>query len=357
MLDYRVLTALIFALIGGGLYLYQTPEVPAEPVVDNKAEKPAKVNQDHGVGIIDIERIQAAHPEGVLLEELQATELRLRLELNEAMRVVTLPKLEPPKTNNEAFDEVAWQKNAQLVVSQRAELESRKKAAKEEYRKQSEPRYIEERNKIREGYLNEQLNIQLKLDNADNLQLPQEQIDELLKQLEKVQFERNQLQKELLEKWTAEIEKYAQDSIAEDEAKLKAESERLKAVFEEQALQKESGVTERNRKLMEDALRDMESRQVRRQELLTELNEVSKQRAELEKKILSSIVDKATMLAAVNHLEFVFVKREPDDIKIFKRGMTWNFELKSPPKVGAVIFLGKDAKDLTEDLIKEMNRL
>lgn len=353
-MDYRVLTALMFALIGGGLYLYQTPEMPAEPV-DKKAEKP--VQENRGVGIIDIEKIQAAHPEGELLDELRARELRLRLELNEAMRVIALPKPEPPETNKEVFDEAAWQKNAQLVVSQLAELESRKKAAAEEYRKKSEPHYIEERNKIRDKYLNEQLNIQLKLDNADNLDLPQERINELLQQLEKVQLERNKLQKELFDKWLAEIEKYATDSIAEDEVRLKAEAERLKAVMEEQTRQKVSDVTQRNKKLMEDALREMEGRQVRRRELLTELNEVGRDRAELEEKILDSIVSKAMMLAAVHHLEMVFVKRSPDEVKILRRPIEWNFELKQPERVGAVIFPGKDAKDLTDDLIKEMNRL
>lgn len=353
-MDYRVLTALMFLLIGGGLYFYQTPKMPAEPV-DNKVEKP--IQENRGVGIIDIEKIQAAHPEGELLEELQATELRLRLELNEAMRVVTLPKIEPPETDKEVFDEATWQKNAQLVVSQLAELENRRKAAAEEYRKNSEPHYIEERNKIREGYLNEQLNIQLKLDNADNLHLTQEQINELIKQLEKVQFERNQHQKELLEKWKAEIVEYADNSVAEEKKKLKAEAERLRAIVEEQTRKKEADVTERNRKLMEDALREMEDRQIRRRELLAELNEVSRERAELEKKILDSIVDKATMLAAVNRLEMLFVKRSPDEPKIFRRSIEWNFKLKSPEKVGAAVFPGKDAKDLTADLIKEMNRL
>ena len=352
-MDYRVLTALMFALIGGGLYLYQTPELPAEPV-DKKTEKPVQVN--HGVGIINIEKIQAAHPDGEFLDELRARELRLRLELNEAMKVVDLPKPEPPETNKEIFDAALWQKNAQLVVSQLADLENKRKLAAEEYRKNSEPHYIEERNKINDRYLNEQLNVQLKLDNADNLQLSQERINELLQQLDKIHDERSRLQMELLEKWKAEIEQYANDSVAEEEVRLKAEAERLRAIAEEQTRQKESDVTERNRKLMEDALHEMEERQLRRRELLTELNEVGRERAELEKKILDSIVDKATMLAAVNHLEMLFVKREPDEAKFLRRYTEHNFEFKPPEKVGATLFPGKDAMDLTDDLIKEMNR-
>ncbi|MBR7024763.1 MAG: hypothetical protein IKI08_01980 [Selenomonadaceae bacterium] len=354
-MNYKVVAAAMLALIGGGLYFYASPAPPAEPV--EKIEKPAS-KESQGFGIIDIEKIQANHPDGEYLNELRARELRLRLELNEAMKIVELPKIPPPDPNKEVFDEAAWQKNAQIVVSQLAELESRKKAAAEKYRKESEPHYFEERDKINDKYLNEHLNIQLKLRNADVLLLPPERINELQKRLDEIEFARNGEQMELLEKWKAEIVKFAEDSVAEDEARLKAEAERLKAEVEAQTRQKESDVTERNQKLMEDSLREMEDRQIRRRELLTELNEVGRERAELEKKILDSIVDKATMLAAVYRLETVLVKRNPDDAdKILPRHIEWNFDLKPPERVGAVIIPGKEARDLTNDLIKEMNRL
>ncbi|MBQ7493356.1 MAG: hypothetical protein IJT47_02885 [Selenomonadaceae bacterium] len=354
-MDYRVVAAAILALIGGGLYFYAMPEKSVAPA-ETKIEKPK--SEQRGVGVIDIEKIQAAHPDGETLDGLRATELRLRLELNEAMKVVELPKIPPPDTNTQVFDEAAWQKNAQIVISQLAELKSRRKLAAEEYRKKSEPQYIEERDKIRDEYSNENLNIKLKLQNADNLQLSQEKVNELLKRLDELELERNAAQKKLLDKWMAEIEKYANDSVAEDEARLKAESDRLRAEVEEQARQKESDVTARNRQLMEEALREMEERQIRRRELLTELNEVSRERAELEKKILNSITDKATMLAAVYRLEMVFIKRSLDNYdKILPQRIEWNFELKPPEKSGAVLFTGSKARDLTDDLIKEMNRL
>ena len=354
-MNYRALAAAIATiLIGGGLYFYHAPEKPAEPE-EKKIDKPAQKIQ--GFGLIDIEKIQAAHPDGELLKNLQATELRLRLELNEAMRVVEMPKPEPPKINEKVFDEAAWQKNAQEVISQLAELESRKKLAAEEYRKKSEAHYLEERNKIRDKYVNENFNIQLKLRNADNLRLKPEEIDELTARLDKLEFDRNAEQKALLDKWMAEIEKYAEESVAADEARLKAESERLREEMESQARQKESDVTERNKKLMEDALREMENRQVRRRELLSELNEVGRERAELEKKILDSITDKAIMLAAAHRLEMVFVKRKPAQEEKYLRGVEWNFELKPPERVGAVLYPGKNIRDLTDELIKEMNRL
>ncbi len=353
-MKYGLLAAIIAALIGCGLYFYSTPSQPAEPI-ENKNEK---LTPNQGVGVIDIEKVHAAHPDGEQLEQLRATELRLRLELHEAMRLSELPKPKPPETNTEVFDEATWQKNAQIVISQLAELESKKKKAAEEYRKNSEPRYIEERNKIRDKFANEQLNIQLKLQNAKSMRLKQEEINELTKRLEEIEFERNKLQFELLQKWSAEIEQYADNSIAEDRTRLRAEADRLRQVVEEQSQQKESEVAERNRNLMENSLQEMEERQIRRREILTDLQKVSRDRAELEKKILDSIADKAAMLAAVNRLEMILVKHEskPSD-KVLRRGVKWNFDFKETDHTGATIIMGKKSKDLTDDLIKEMKRL
>lgn len=356
-MNYTSLAAAVTTiLIGVGFYFYTPTELPAEPV--DKISDKSSPKESGGIGIIDIEKIQSAHPEGELLAQLCSTELRLRLELNEAMKIVELPKPPPPKTNKEIFDEAAWQKNAQIVMSQLAELESRKKILKEEYIKKSEPHYIAERDKIRDKYLNENFNIKLKLQNADHLHLSQEKINELLEQLDKLELERNQVQKELLEKWRAEIDNYAEEAVAADEKRLKAEADRLREQVEAQARQKESDVTARNKKLMEDALHEMETRQIRRRELLSELNEVGKERSQLEQKILDSIVDKTMMLASVNRLEMVFVKRKSaSDEKFLLRRDRWNFELKPPEHVGSLIFPGKKARDLTDDLIKEMNRL
>lgn len=356
MANYRAWTAATFvALIGGGFYFHHTTEPPAKPV-EEKVERPAS-KEAEGVGVIDLDEIQNHHPDGEQLAELQATELRLRLELNEAMRVIQLPKPAPPEINEKVFDEAAWQKNAQEVMSQLAELEMRKKLMAEEYRKKSEPQYIERRNKVRDEFMNEHLNIQLKLQNADNLHLTQEQVDELVKQLEDVEFRRNSAQKKLLEQWMAEIEKFVIDSTAAEEARLKAEAERLQREVDEQSRKKQEEVAERNRQQMEQSIRDIESRQVRRQELLSSVQRVGNERAELEQKILNSIVDKAMMLASVHRLELLLVKRAPfDDEKFRLKRLRMNFELKAPEHTGAVIFTTKKTLDLTDELIKEMQR-
>ena len=356
MSNYRACTAAtIIALIGGGLYFHETTEPPAKPV-EEKIEQPAP-KQAQGVGVIDLDEIQNYHPDGEQLAELQAKELRLRLELNEAMRVVQLPKPESPAVNEKIFDEAAWQKNAQAVMSQLAELEMRKKLMAEEYRKKSEPQYIERRNKVRDEFMTENLNIQLKLQNADNLHLTQEQVDELLKQLEDVEFRRNAAQKKLLDEWMAEIEKFVIDSTSAEEQHLKAEADRLQREVDEQSRKKQSEVAERNRRQMEQSIRDIEERQFRRQELLSAVQQVGNERAQLEQKILNSIVDKAMMLASVHKLELLLVKRAPfDDEKFWLKRPRKNFELKAPEHTGAVVFPTKKTLDLTDELIKEIKR-
>ncbi|MCR5833179.1 MAG: hypothetical protein K6G55_00780 [Selenomonadaceae bacterium] len=355
-MNYRALAATtIVVLIGGGLYFYGSPEKPPESVTEKTPEK-ILPKEAQGVGIIDIDRVYAAHPDGTYLNELRAKELRLRLELNALMRVVEIPKPVAPKPEPEIFDAVAWQKNAQEVIGKLAELENREKLAMSEYKKNSEPEYIERRNKIRDEFMNEHMNIQLKLTNADNLHLKQEEVNELLARLDELEMQRNAKQKELLDTWLAEIEKYASDSVAEEKAKLKAEYEHLRQVMEAESAKRQTDVTERNRKLMEDAMREMQERQVRRQEMFAELREVGEERAALEKQILNSISDKAMMLASVHRLEMIVTKRRPD-IEMSLRTLEWNFDLKEPPRVGAMIFAGKDSIDLTDELIKEMNRL
>ena len=63
------------------------------------------------------------------------------------------------------------------------------------------------------------------------------------------------------------------------------------------------------------------------------------------------------MLAAINRLEMVFVKRKPElneKFSLYRQARTFDF--KPPEGVGAIAIAGKNCRDLTDDLIKEMER-
>ena len=73
-----------------------------------------------------MESVNDILPEGSRLYELRRLETRLQLELNDAMKPVLMT---PPKVDKELFDDAVWQKNAQTIISEAAEIEKRKRQA------------------------------------------------------------------------------------------------------------------------------------------------------------------------------------------------------------------------------------
>lgn len=348
MSNYRLKAAAVIAVImGGGLILYNPPT----PATVEKPKKVVQENPVHGFGYIDFEQVINKHRDGDKLKELIGKEIRLKLELNEIMRPVSPPKL--PEIDTTPFEESARKRNMQNLMSQLADLRARKKQLTEEYRTQTEEAYIEKRNANRDFYMNEAFNITLKLQNAKTLHLKPEQIQELENRLNEITIERNLKQKELFEEWTAEIEAYVNSQVAEDEARIKRESDEMKEKYSEEAMQKIRETQERNKALMKAAMQEIEFRQTRRRELFDELLKTEKDREKLEDAILDSIANEAGKLGALYKLQMVFIKREPDyATEKLSRNVEMNFKLRTRKPPGAMIFEGNDTKDLTKDLLK-----
>lgn len=354
MSNYRLKAAAIMAvLIGGGLWLYEPPK----PEKIETVERPEKVKQEkpiHGFGYVDFEQILKKHPKGEELEDLIGKEIRLKLELNELLRPVSLPKL--PEIDTTPFEESAREKNKQYIVSQIAELKARRKRIAEEYAKKTQEDYIKRRNAIRDIFMNESFNITIKIQNAETLHLKEEQIQELKNRFNEISLERNQKQKELLEEWEAEIEAYADSQVAEDAARIKKENEELEKLYGEEAMKKLRETQERNKALMEAAMQEITFRNTRRAEIFDELLATTKQRTELEDEIIDSIVNEAGKLGALYKLQMVLIKRETfyAGEKLLQNAEI-EFKLKTPRSPGAMIFEGTDTKDLTKDLLKTIH--
>ena len=354
MANYRWKAAAVVAvLIGGGLLLYKPPE-PEKVESPQNVEKVKKENPVHGFGYVDFEQVLQKHPKGDELKELLGKEIRLKLELSELMRPVSPPKL--PEIDTTPFEESVREKNMQNLISQRAELRARQKRIAEEYAKESEPAYIERRNANRDFYMNEAFNITLKLQNRETLHLTPEQIQEYEKRLDEITVERNQKQLELLEEWKAEIENYAKEQVAEDAARIEREAEEMKQKYSAEAMQKLRETQERNRALMEAAIQEVAFRNTRRQEILDEFLQTTKDRAKLEDEIIDSITNEAGKLGALYKLQMVFVKRVPfyAEEKL-SESAEMIFRLTTPKSPGAIIFDGNDTKDLTKDLLKTIH--
>ena len=230
--------------------------------------------------------------------------------------------------------------------------------AAEDYREGTRDDYIQRRNAVRDVYLNRALNITLKLQNADTLKLTPEQIQALKDELDKVVFERNQKQLELLNEWTAEIDNYAEKAVADDVARLRKEAREAMENEKISAVQNFEEAQRRNEELTKAKIAEMESRQRRRKEVLAELAATVKELSAVEQKIFDSIVDETAKLGAIYRLECILTKTdfEVPENYLPAGGGEMTFELKAKNKIGAPIVAGKDAKDLTGELLKEFER-
>ncbi len=329
-MKYKILAAILSVIAGVGLYqnFHEPPKDETPEPAPKKISEPKPIQ---GYGVIDLERIKSAHPEGENLAELESREKRLRLELDALLIPYQKPKEDkPPEIDKKPFDESAREKNMQNLISQLAELKAKRTQLTEQYTKESRAEYIRRRDEVHSVYLNRALNITLKLQNADNLRLTEEQINQLQAELDELIIERNKKQGEMLAQWTAEINERVEKEIAPEESRIKREAEDNLKKMQEESAQKIRETEERNKNLMETATHEIEARQNRRKEILSELDEVAKNRTELENKILDSIVEKVAMLGKAYRLEMIFVKS--DKIKIYT---------------------GKNTQDLTGELLKE----
>lgn len=349
MSKYRLSAAILSsALIVGGLYFYEPPKPPPpapKQTLDEVEEKP------QGVGIIDIAQIIAIHPDGGTLEDLRGREIRLRLELKEVLQIVIPPTL--PEIDEKPFEDSAREKLMQDFISKMSDLKAKQILLIEKYRKETEPEYLRKRDENRNFYVNEALNITLKLQNADNLYLSKEEYEKLQARLEEIVAERNSKQAQMREEWIQEINSRVTAEISAEQERIKAEYDALYKKTSEEAEQHLRAVQERNQALME-AAREIEYRNNRRQEILNEIDDTTKQIKELEDKILSSVVDETSKLAAMLKLQMVFVKDE-DDIQeegyfIPVKLNSANLHLTSK----TVVFASGGITDLTNDVIKSL---
>ena len=343
-----ILTVLTVSGIGGyNYYKSEEPPPPPKPKVVKEVELP------QGIGFIDLTRIRDNLDNGEHLAELKKLETRLKLELKDAMKPVLMS---PPKVEEKPFDDSVWQKNAQAIISEAAEIEKRKKQAAEEYRKATEEEHIKKRDEINNQFLNEVLNIKLKLQNADSMRLSSKQIEEFEKRLEEIQIERNAIQRQLMDQWVQEIAAHAEEAVKADAEKLRAQAQQSMAKITEEAKNAQTAAIERNKALMEKAMQESKARQDRRQQLRLELQEVTKERSELEDKMLDSIGDLAAKLAVIHKLKMILAVRDVDLIneELFPTTQSTAFEVNLTSTIEPMVIPSTDTVDLTDELIKEL---
>lgn len=311
------------------------------------AVKPEAVVAEPVIGVLDMQQLIKAHPDYDRLQEVQQEIDHLENVL--AVEDVKLPRT-PPTPEKELFQEAASQKSRLDSLARHDQLMKQLNALAEEKRQELRPQFEAERQEAEQKYLNEMLNLRIKIDSADVLGLTSEQVQKMQVRIESLQQQRGQVVAQL----SQEQEERFRQLMAQEAAGPMAELQRLEAQTKQELqqaeLDKELEVQNRNAQAMEQAVSPVESKiNTAKKRALLEGRKI--QLRQIQDKISNDIAGRAAKLAIMHKLTLILAS-PADNL----RGIDYeNLGAgKWEPVLSPVI--GIDTLDLTEEMLQEMKQ-
>ena len=282
------------------------------------------------IGTMRLAEVLAAHPSYERLTQLRAEERTLRLLLRDLPKT---PEIKPPATDPAPFEDSVWQKNAQVVISTRVELEREQKRLTELYRKQTQADYEARKKAIDDEYLNAILNINLKIDNQRAMHGPQVSEEELARERGRWEAERALLkeergmrQRELYRQWEEEIRAY-----------VAARMEPQQAAWTKRAQEMERALAAQTEKSAASAR-------------AARLAAVCAEADALEAEILRDVRSRAAKLAIQYHLSLVLASPEADAMTLLPAAEAFAVHRYAP-------LISSAARDVTAEMVREMQSI
>lgn len=311
------------------------------------AVKPETVVAEPVIGVLDMQQLIKAHPDYGRLQEIQRDIDHLENAL--ALEDIKLPQT-APTPEKELFQEAADQKSRLDSLARHDQLVHQLNALAEEKRQELRPKFEAERQEAEQKYLNEMLNLRIKIDSADVLGLTPEQVQEMQVRIESLQQQRGQVVAQL----SQEQEERFRQLMAQEAAGPMAELQRLEAQTKQELqqaeLDKELEVQNRNAQAMEQAVSPVESKiNTAKKRALLEGRKI--QLRQIQDKIRNDIAGRAAKLAIMHKLTLILAS-PADNL----RGIDYeNLGAgKWEPVLSPVI--GIDTLDLTEEMLQEMKQ-
>lgn len=311
------------------------------------AVKPETVVAEPVIGVLDMQQLIKAHPDYGRLQEIQRDIDHLENAL--ALEDIKLPQT-APTPEKELFQEAAGQKSRLDSLARHDQLIHQLNALAEEKRQELRPKFEAERQEAEQKYLNEMLNLRIKIDSADVLGLTPEQVQEMQVRIESLQQQRGQVVAQL----SQEQEERFRQLMAQEAAGPMAELQRLEAQTKQELqqaeLDKELEVQNRNAQAMEQAVSPVESKiNTAKKRALLEGRKI--QLRQIQDKIRNDIAGRAAKLAIMHKLTLILAS-PADNL----RGIDYeNLGAgKWEPTLSPVI--GINTLDLTEEMLQEMKQ-
>ena len=311
------------------------------------AVKPETVVAEPVIGVLDMQQLIKAHPDYGRLQEIQRDIDHLENAL--ALENIKLPQT-APTPEKELFQEAAGQKSRLDSLARHDQLVHQLNAMAEKKRQELRPKFEAEHQEAEQKYLNEMLNLRIKIDSADVLGLTPEQVQEMQVRIESLQQQRGQVVAQL----TKEQEERFRQLMAQEAAGPMAELQRLEAQTKQELqqaeLDKELEVQNRNAQAMEQAVSPVESKiNTAKKRALLEGRKI--QLRQIQDKIRNDIAGRAAKLAIMHKLTLILAS-PADNL----RGIDYeNLGAgKWEPTLSPVI--GINTLDLTEEMLQEMKQ-
>ncbi len=310
-------------------------------------QAPAQVGDDPVIGVLDMQQLIQAHPDYERLQEVQQEITHLENSL--AMEDLKL-QLPQPQVDDKLFQEAAQQKTRLDQLERHGDLVKQLNELAEKKRQELKPQFEAERSQASQPYLNEILNLRIKIDSADVLGLTQEQVQEMLNRIEELQKQRDQVLAQLAQDQEQRFKEIMAEEAAEPMAELKAINEQEKQQMQQSELDKELAAQTRNAKALEAAVSPVEQKiTAAKQKTLLAAKKIQAQ--QIQDKIYSDIAGRAAKLAILHKLTLILSSPADNIQAMDMKNMPLAIR---QPALKAVI--GINTLDLTGEMLQEMQQ-
>ena len=300
------------------------------------------------IGVLDLQQVAKAHPDYDKLVSLQQEVGSLEASLSLAQMKAELPAAKPDEA---LFQEAAEQKHRLEAIKRHSQLVEELNALAEQKRQELKPELEAERSQVSQPYLNEVLNLRLKIDSADVLGITQEQVQEMLNRIDALQKERSVALDKLNDEQEARFRALMEQEAAGPLAELKQLEAHERNMAQQQEFEKGMAAQERNAAEMQQALSPVQEKisNARKQTLL-EAKKIQLQ--QLQEKIYSDVAGLAAKLAIMHGLTLIL--SSPADSL---RGIEYEQMQFGAWQPDLLPVLNMDAMDLTDEMLREMKVL
>lgn len=328
----------LLCLSGGGYIWYKNSQKPSVEVDVNSA-----------IATVNVEKVLAKHSSYDKLLKLQAEKILILTKL----KSYTLDngQLAPPEVNpaEHVFDQVVDEQDNLREIKIRQQLKEESIVKEKEIRQNLAEEKNKVINEINNKYTNAIFNYTLKLDNAENLNLSEEEKENLLSVLDQLKHERGDRVFAVEQQYNFQVANKLMQWRSQREHELGLINQQEHQQDMQDSLKKQQDEQLRDNQYLQDRLQMLQARKKDSERLIVLLHTKENEIKLLRKSMLKDIASKATKVAIQKHLKMV-ITDEPMNMDFFGNINIDNFD----ETILNGMVVGVDTIDITDDVISEL---